>query len=399
MNDDRGLERGLVLAAFIVANALPEFLWSNFPSIMTLVEAKYRVSETTASLPIIMFSVGTVLSAGIAGKIIDRKGYRLSTRIGLGMLALFSLLRTVDGPFWLLVVAQGGIGAAFSFIAGATSSYVVDWFEGKSAALVTGLCVIGLYIGLGSSMVITPILVSHYGFGGTMRITAAASVLILLVAYSLIRQRSAVKPTGDSTPGQSSLRLMKNRTLALLFVISYLTGGLFSAVATALEPIWVLRGLTPEEAGIANGMFILGGIAGSFLMPLLETRLNNAKRVLVLCSLGALLLTYPLLIAPNPFIGNVIAVFLGIFWMGNIPVCYTMMERASGIAHAGAALSMFWAINSVGSVTLVWMFSAVMDRTSWKVAAVITLVLLGINQVVSFALPRDQKPIPVEQMI
>ena len=388
-----------MLAAFFVANALPEFLWSNFPPIMTLVEAKYRINETTASLPIIMFSVGTVLSAGIAGKIIDRQGYRLSTRIGLGMLAVFSLLRAVDGPFWLLVVAQGAIGAAFSFIAGATSSYVVDWFEGKSVALVTGLCVIGLYIGLGSSMVITPVLVSHYGFGGTMRITAAASVLILFIAYPLIRQRRAVIPIRGSQPAASSLQLVKNRTLALVFVISYLTGGLFSAVATALEPIWTLRGFTPEQAGLANGMFILGGIVGSFLMPLLQTRLNNAKQVLVLCALGALLLTYPLLIAPNPVVGDVIAVFLGIFWMGNIPVCYTVMERGAGVEQAGAALSLFWAINSVGSVTLVWMFSAVMDGTSWRVAAVVTLVLLAINQLVTFALPRDPQRIPAERMI
>jgi cyanate permease len=399
LSDKPGLERGLMLAAFFVANALPEFLWSNFPPIMTLVEAKYRINETTASLPIIMFSVGTVLSAGIAGKIIDRHGYQLSTRIGLGMLAVFSLLRAVDGPFWLLVVAQGAIGAAFSFIAGATSSYVVDWFEGKSTALVTGLCVIGLYIGLGSSMVITPVLVGHYGFGGTMRITAAASVLILFIAYPLIRQRRAVTPIRGSQPAASSLQLVKNRTLALVFVISYLTGGLFSAVATALEPIWALRGFTPEQAGLANGMFILGGIAGSFLMPLLQTRLNNAKQVLVLCSLGALLLTYPLLIAPNPLVGNVIAVFLGIFWMGNIPVCYTVMERGAGVAQAGSALSLFWAINSVGSVTLVWMFSAVMDGTSWRVAAMVTLVLLAINQLVTFALPRDPQPIPAERLI
>jgi len=62
-------------------------------------------------------------------------------------------------------------------------------------------------------------------------------------------------------------------------------------------------------------------------------------------------------------------------------------------------LSLFWAINSVGSVTLVWMFSAVMDGTSWRVAAMVTLVLLAINQLVTFALPRDPQPIPAERMI
>ena len=50
-----------------------------------------------------------------------------------------------------------------------------------------------------------------------MRITAAASVLILFIAYPLIRQRRAVIPIRDSRPAASSLQLVKNRTLALVF--------------------------------------------------------------------------------------------------------------------------------------------------------------------------------------
>jgi hypothetical protein len=173
----------------------------------------------------------------------------------------------------------------------------------------------------------------------------------------------------------------------MLFVISYLTGGLFSAVATALEPVWSLRGYTPEQAGLANGLFILGGIIGSFLMPLLQTWTKSAKTALVVCSLGILLLTYPLFVAPSLLVGNLIAVALGIFWMGNVPVCYTVLEHAAGADRAGAALSAFWAINSVGSVTLVWMFTGVMQWTSWHIAAAVTLALLAINLLVALALP------------
>jgi cyanate permease len=150
-----------------------------------------------------------------------------------------------------------------------------------------------------------------------------------------------------------------------------------------------LRGYTPEEAGVANGLFILGGIIGSFVMPLLQTWTRNAKAVLVVCSLATLLLTYPLFVAPTLLIGDLIAVALGVFWMGNVPVCYTILERAAGVERAGAALSAFWAINSVGSVTLVWMFTAVMEWSSWRVATAVALTLLAINQIVAFALPRD----------
>lgn len=388
MNDGRRFERLGTFVAFFLASMLPEFLWSNFPPIMTLVEEKFRVTETVASLPIILFSVGTVLSAGMSGRMIDRQGYRFSTLFGLGLCAFFSVLRMAQGPFWLLAIAQGGIGAAFSFIAGAASSYVADWFEGRRAARVSGLCVIGLYSGLGASMVVTPILVERHGFFGSMQITAIASVAIFILGFPLLRQRRRPARIGARVSA-SSKELLRSRSLVLLFVISYLTGGLFSAIATALEPIWVLRAYTPEEAGVANGLFILGGVFGSVVMPLLQTWMRNAKAVLVLCSLGILLLTYPLFVAPNLLTGDLIAVALGIFWLGNVPVCYTMLERAAGVERAGAALSAFWAINSVGSVTLVWMFTAVMHWSSWRVAAGVTLALLAINQIFALALPRE----------
>ena len=77
--------------------------------------------------------------------------------------------------------------------------------------------------------------------------------------------------------------------------------------------------------------------------------------------------------------------------MGNVPVCYTVLERAAGLEHAGAALSAFWAINSVGSVTLVWMITGLMQWTSWHIAAALTLALLAINLLVALALPADPR--------
>jgi MFS transporter, FLVCR family, feline leukemia virus subgroup C receptor-related protein len=380
-----------MLAAFFLANALPEFLWSNFPPIMTVVADKYGIGEVAASLPIISFSVGTVLSADFAGRLIDRRGYRLSTRVGLGLLALCAVLRMMDGPFWLLVVAQGGIGAAFSFIVASTSSYVVDWFEEKHEALVTGICMIGLYAGLGSSMIITPKLVSAWGFDGMMRITAAGTVLVFILTAPLIDQYRARTRSAHVAPPGSTWLLMKNRTLFFQFVISFLQQGAFSAVTTALEIAWSHRGFSTEEAGMANGLFIFGGIAGSFLMPMLQNRLQNGKLVLVVCYLAALLLTYPLFTAPSAMAGYCIAATMGIFWLGSVPVALTLIEKAAGTAHAGAASGLYWAFASAGSVALVWLFSEITEAWSWQAGVAVTLALLVVNQLATFALPREPK--------
>ena len=391
-------KRWLMLTAFFLANALPEFLWSNFPPIMTVVADKYGVGELAASLPIISFSVGTVLSAGLAGRLIDRRGYQLSTRIGLALLALCAVLRMLDGPFWLLVVAQGGIGAAFSFVVASTSSYVVDWFEEEHEALVTGVCMVGLYGGLGSSMIVTPLLVDAYGFNGMMRITAAGAVLIFILGAPLIRQRGVARPAHSAQP-VAAWRLMRNRTLVLQFIISFLQQGAFSAVATALEVAWSHRGFSAAAAGLANGLFIFGGIAGSFLMPVLQNRLRNGKAVLVLCYLAALLLTYPLFAAPTPAVGYLIAVVMGAFWLGSVPVALTLIEKAAGAAQAGAASSLYWAFASAGSVALVWLFGEIAEVWSWQAALLCTLALLVLNQIATVALPPDARRTTVTRRV
>ena len=382
-----GSQRWWMLGAFFLAGALPEFLWSNFPPVMTLVADKYRVGAVAASLPVLGFSVGTILSARLAGRVIDKHGYPLSTHIGLGLLAVFAALRAVDGPFWLLVFAQSVIGAAFSFVVASTSSFVVDWFETRQQAVVTGVCVIGLYVGLGSSMIVTPLLVEGWGFIGMLKITAGGSISIWLLGALLIRRRGGTSAICGAK-GVSGWRLMRNRTLLGLFVISFLQQGAFGAVATGLEIAWADRGFSAADAGLANGLFIFGGVLGSFLLPLLQTRLKSGKTVLILCYLAPIALTYPLFFAPTAALGNFIAVVVGTFWLGSIPVSLTMIENAAGPANAGAASGMFWAFGSAGTVGIIWLFGEITDRWSWHAGVAAALAILILNELTTISLAR-----------
>ena len=388
------MNRWVMLAAFFLAIALPEFLWSSFPPILSIVAERFGLGPAAASFPIICFAIGTVLFTGVAGRTIDRRGYTASIRIGLSLMTVCAGLRSLDGPFWLLALAQGGIGAAFTFVASSISAYVVDWFEDKLVPLVTGICVNGLWVGLGVSMIVTPLWVNHFGFLGMMRVTAGGAVLVWVAALVLIRPRSVMTMV-TSTPTQGAvLGLFSNRTLRLIFVVSFLSGGVYSAVTAALEFIWVGRGLTPADAGLATGLGIFGSIAGGFLLPLLQTHLKSAKLTLVLSQSLTLLLCYPLLQAPSPLSGTIIAVVLGVFWLGSTPVFLTLLEGAAGARQAGAASSMFWALNAIGSMGFVWAFSEIMELASWRVAALCSLMLLAGALAAVFALPVGRKISP-----
>ena len=165
---------------------------------------RYSAGPTLVGLVIESFSIGTVLAAGIAGRLIDSRGYRAAILLGLAALVVFSTLRAIEGPFWLIVLAQAGIGATLPFITGATSSFVVDWFEPSQESRVTGVCMVGVFAGLAASMVYSPWAFSSWGFNGLMRSAAALSLALLLLAYPLMRERTLRRPPRTARKGSRS---------------------------------------------------------------------------------------------------------------------------------------------------------------------------------------------------
>jgi MFS transporter, AAHS family, 4-hydroxybenzoate transporter len=267
-----------MLAVMFLSNAIPEFLWSNLPPVVSEVVDRYHVGPTMAGMTMLGFSVGTIAATRWAGAIIDKMGYRIAVLIGLAMCAVSASLRMIDGPFWLLVLAQAGIGASLPFTTATTSSFVVDCFEPRLESRMTGVCMVGLYTGLGVSMIVSPILWRHFGFLGLMKATALISALTFVVSYPIVRAREAPKQMQGSHRGRAGLRwVFGNRSLAILLATSLLGQGVFSGVAGGLELVWHDRGFSPEDAGLANGLFILGGTVGSLILSAIQDRFGRGR--------------------------------------------------------------------------------------------------------------------------
>ena len=296
-------------------------------------------------------------------------------------------------PFWRLTLAQGIAGVSFSFVTAAAMPLIADRVEPRHAPVAIGLSVTLLLAGLAMSLSATPLLVRILGLDGMFTAVAIGTAVLVVLCLAGIAGRG--RPPPPRTQGDVAWwSLLRGRTTGLLFGMSFMIGGAASAVSAVLEQVWVRRGLGIEAAGAANGLFMLGGMAGSFALPWLLARGMSARAVLLLCSFVVLTLTWPLLMAPNLGIGCAVAMLAGVFWIGNIPVMLTMLEQAAGPARAGSATSLFWATNNLGSIGLVWTVGAIADASSWRDAVFATLGLLALNQLVNLALPRDpmQRP-------
>ncbi len=380
-----------MLGVMFLANALPEFLWSNLPPVVSEVIDRYQVGPTVAGLTMLGFSGGTIIATRWGGTLIDRAGYRVAVLIGLAMCTVFAALRMVDGPFWLLVAAQAGIGAALPFTTATTSSFVIDWFEPRLESRMTGVCMVGLYAGLGVSMIVSPILWRHFGFLGLMRVTALISALTLIASYPFVRQRTATQRAGGGVRhDRAGTRwVLGNRSLTILLATSLLAQGVFSGMAGGLELVWHDRGFSPEDAGLANGLFILGGTVGSLALPAIQDRYGNGRVLLMLCYLAAAALTYPLFAATSLVWGAVVAAALGMCWLGNVPVSLTLLERAVGPRHAGIGSSYYWGVGNFGVIVLVPVFNGLLEFRNWYWAVGAMILLMSLCLGVTCALPAQ----------
>lgn len=379
-----------MVGVMFLANAMPEFLWSNFPPIMSGVARHYGAGPTLVGLVIESFSIGTVLAACVAGRLIDTRGYRAAILIGLAACVVFSALRAIEGPFWLIVVAQAGIGATLPFITAATSSFVVDWFKSSQESRVTGICMVGVFAGLAVSMIFSPWAFSAWGFDGLMRSATALSAGLLLIALPLLKERTPQRLARLGVRRAVGLRwILGNRSLWVLLASTFLAQGCFSAIASGLELVWHGHGLTPEDAGLANALLIVGGGVGSLLLPVIQDRFQNGRTLLIACFCAPVLFTYPLFATSTPAAGNLFALLLGLFWLGNLPVSVTLLRQAAGAEHAGVASSLYWGLGNLGVIGIVAIFDVALEFARWQFA-VAAMMLLSLGAVaLAFLLPPD----------
>src|SRR3954468_13435122 len=91
--------RWVVLAIYAWIAGLSQLLWLNFAPILSQVQARFGVPESTASLLLLVFPLTYVLLSIHAGALIDRKGYRYAVGLGATLMATFACLRIVSGSF------------------------------------------------------------------------------------------------------------------------------------------------------------------------------------------------------------------------------------------------------------------------------------------------------------
>ncbi len=382
-----GKRKWVVLAAFAGTALASQMLWLNFATILTVIETKYGVDESTANLLTIVFPLFYVVFSIPSGMLIDRKGYRFSVLWGSVVQAAASLVRIFDDSFAFLLAGQIGIAVAQPFIVNGISKLAADWFDEDEGAAANGIGTVGMFTGMALALGATPPIVEAWNLRTAMVVFSFIS-LAAAVVYAVVDRKPA--PAESTSGGRVSvLPLLKDKRLLLLFGLAFLGLGFFNGFTGWLEQILAPQGIKPVEAGMVGSAVIGGGIVGAAIVPLLSDKLKRRKPFLLACVVFALCITYPLGTGSRFAVLLGLGAFLGFFFLPAFALLLEMCSELAGEKHTGAATGILMLVGNAGGVVV----SLTMDfvrfgSPSFYNAVVLLVVLLGVALFAALFLPE-----------
>lgn len=384
--------RWVVLMAFFGVAAMSQMLWLNFAPLVSFIQMKYGVSELEVSSLLLSFPLLYVVLSIHSGTMIDKKGYRYVIVLGSIISAVFACVRVFDSNFYILLIGQTGIAIGQPYIINGISKLISDWFSKEHSAMATGIGTAGMLIGMALGMGLTPLLNDSFGFQQTMIVFAIISILFTLIFVFFGKENNLNKSMVAANSTLSEIKtLVQNKTLLFLFLIAFLALGFFNGLTTWLEPILKPNEINAEQVGMVGAYIILGGIAGSVIIPAISDKFRMRKPFLMLGCLVTMALLFPLCTFSSVTMVSVFGGLIGFFFLPGYALLLSMCEEASGIEKAGTATGVLMMAGNAGAVIVIILMPLVKgEAVLWTNAIYLMLILLISTLLLAFGIKESR---------
>jgi MFS transporter, FLVCR family, MFS-domain-containing protein 7 len=152
--------------------------------------------------------------------------------------------------------------------------------------------------------------------------------------------------------------------------------GIFNAILTLIESILIPRGITSMEAGAIGAIFVVAGIIGAVVLPIISDKLGvrtplfaYAISILVPLFLG---LTF---ISSFVFV-CVIAGFTGFVIMGVAPVLFQYGSEVAYPIKEGTSLGVILLMGQISGAVFVFAFEAVSGSSGSVILPMLFIVAI-----------------------
>ncbi|HNX29448.1 MAG TPA: MFS transporter [Syntrophomonadaceae bacterium] len=360
--------RWIILAATIPIIICTEMFWLTLAPISSLAEQYYGTSSFGISMFTTSYMIMYILFTLPASWVIDRFGFRTSLIIGSLITAVFGLLRSAFAPnFTVVMVCQFIIAIGQPFLLNISTKVPANWFPVTERSTASGLLTMAQYMGFIVPMVLSPIISASYGIPFLYNVYAAVAFVCAALAIIFTRERPALPPGPEAEKEDFSIpsvaKLFKNRNFIYVLFVAFISMGVFNALLTLIESILKPRGFTPDQAGIVGALFVIAGVIGAVLLPLLSDKLHRRIPFFII----GISLLVPLYLGitylSNYILLSIVSAAAGFTIMGVAPILFQHGAEVAYPVKEGTSYGMILFMGQISGTFFVIIFEALSGNT------------------------------------
>lgn len=372
--------RWVILLTIVPIIMSTEIMWLSIAPISSMATKFYGVSSFSIDMLSVSYMIMFILFSIPASWIVDRFGYRYSLIIGAVLTAVFGGLRAVYAEnFTVVLIAQFIIAIGQPFLLNISTKVPANWFPLNERSTAAGILTMAQYVGFAVPMLLSPILVKSQGIPGVLRVFAIIAVISAFVSIVFTREKprtgvSASDEQKDDLSMKATWKLFKNKPYMSVMLICFISMGIFNAVLTLLETILIPHGITSEQSGIVGAVFIISGIIGAVVLPVISDKISSripffigSIIILIPVYLGFTFLDSYILIA-------IIAGIAGFAIMGVAPILFQHGSEVAYPVQEGTSLGIILLMGQVSGALIVYIFEVIKDISGSVVLPMLLIV-------------------------
>lgn len=343
-----GMDRGWDRDVFSMAFAIQNLVWGVFSILMGMMADRFG-SGRTIVLGLLLYA------AGLLGMLFADS--ELSLYLTAGVL-----------------VGMGQAGVTFPVILPVIARAV------PAAARSTAMGIASAGGSLGQFLVVPAgqFAIDGMGWSGALWALSLFTAAGLPLVWFLRGRPAQARDTQQSL-GDSVRQAVRDRSFQLLFW-SYAVCGFHTAFITLHLPAYVMDGgLTPTHGAVALAVIGLFNVIGSFMAGKLGGRHSKKQLLAWIYGLRALGMLWLLEMPLSPWVLYVFAAWMGLFWLGTVPLTQGLIGQIYGLRYAATLSGVAFLGHQIGSYVGVVMGGRVYAETGsydlvWWVGLALALV-------------------------
>lgn len=364
----RIIDREVLLPWFVCFSAslflFYEFIQGNmFASIADSIMRDFSIQADKMAYLSSVYYLSNVVFLFIAGRILDNYSTKKTLLAAMFLCVMSTFILAQTHSFYLALLCRliTGIGSAFCFLG--PVRLASRWFPPRRMAMVTGLIV--TFAMTGGMLAQYPLtrLVVHVGWRNALVQVGWLGLVMLVIMFFGILEKSDNQPTMASLPAVSLKELIKKTYLNSQILRAALYTSLMNmaiAVFGAMMGTLYLEqrlGLPKESASIINTWLFLGSIIGGPLVGWLSDKLGLRLLLMRIGVIASLLTVLAILYLPVSFTEMKCLFFLlGLFTAAQV-ISYALVAESSSLSMTATAVSVVSILTQGGYVVYQNLFS------------------------------------------